>query len=393
MVAFWVSLACVLQIAESLIPHPLPGIRLGLANMVTLVVLVNVGFRTAVQVAILRTIVSSLILGTFMSPSFILSFSGALISALVMGFFYLLSTINQRLSFSLIGISILGALSHNLTQLNLAYLLLIKHRGMFMFLPWLSISAVVTGWITGLIASQVCRKLKSLPGEELTLKDIPEIASPLKAKFYSERKSFLHSLRPEIKIMGVIIFALTILFLKHFWFYLLIFASLLLTILLSKTSLRALFSRITQLSSFIFISFALPVLFHSGGKVLSHWGPLKITEEGLTTGGLFAFRIILLALIASLLMRTTSPEEMTLGLRRVLSPLKIFGLSGNKIARVVTLSWLWIPLFWEEARGAIRDSKIKEARKLRNLIPLLSDLLVTLFRRVEGRIKGACPHE
>jgi len=49
-VALLVSMACVLQISESLIPHPIPGLRLGLANMLTLVALVTLGFRYALQI-------------------------------------------------------------------------------------------------------------------------------------------------------------------------------------------------------------------------------------------------------------------------------------------------------------------------------------------------------
>ncbi|MGD8227690.1 MAG: Gx transporter family protein, partial [Desulfobacteraceae bacterium] len=134
-IALLVSLACVLQISESLIPHPIPGLRLGLANMLTLTALVTLGFRYALEIAILRTLLSSLIMGTFMSPAFILSFSGAVVSTLLMGFSYWLSTLHSRYRLSLIGISIIGAFSHNMVQLYLAYLILVKHGGIFVFLP------------------------------------------------------------------------------------------------------------------------------------------------------------------------------------------------------------------------------------------------------------------
>ncbi len=79
-IALLVSISCVLQISESLIPHPIPGLRLGLANMVGLIALVNLGFLSALEIAILRTILSSFIMGTFMSPNFIMIFSAAAIS-------------------------------------------------------------------------------------------------------------------------------------------------------------------------------------------------------------------------------------------------------------------------------------------------------------------------
>ena len=75
-IALLVAFACVLQIAESLIPHPIPGLRLGLANILTLTAMVTLGFGYALEVAILRTILSAFIMGTFMSPTFILKFFG-----------------------------------------------------------------------------------------------------------------------------------------------------------------------------------------------------------------------------------------------------------------------------------------------------------------------------
>jgi heptaprenyl diphosphate synthase len=67
-IAFLVACASVLQILESLIPNPIPGVRLGLANMITLVALVDLGVGAAVEIAVLRTVCSSFILGTFFHP-------------------------------------------------------------------------------------------------------------------------------------------------------------------------------------------------------------------------------------------------------------------------------------------------------------------------------------
>src|SRR4030042_1187275 len=138
--AFLVACASVLQIAESLFPHPIPGIRLGLANIMTLVALVSIGFGAALEIAVFRTVISSFILGTFLSPSFFLSFSGALMSALVMGLTYQLSFVNRKVYLSFVGISVAGSITHNLVQISLVYFILIRHTGIFYLLPWLGIS-------------------------------------------------------------------------------------------------------------------------------------------------------------------------------------------------------------------------------------------------------------
>jgi heptaprenyl diphosphate synthase len=164
-----IAVASTLQIVESLFPHPLPWLRLGLANMITLTSLVIFGYAVAIQVAVLRTILSSFLLGTFFTPGFFLSFSGALVSALVMGGVYSLGRIGKSnpspqylFGFSIIGVSILGAVSHNVTQLFLAYLFLIRHKGVFLTLPFLIVAAVVTGFITGYGANYLSREMRKI---------------------------------------------------------------------------------------------------------------------------------------------------------------------------------------------------------------------------------------
>jgi len=167
-----IALASALQIAESLFPHPLPWLRLGLANMITLTSLVIFGYAVAVRVAVLRTILSSFLLGTFFTPGFFLSFSGALMSALVMGGTYSTRKVAEgnpspryMFGFSIMGVSILGAVSHNLTQLFVAYLFLIRHRGVFLALPFLIVAGVVTGYITGYGANCLSREVGKIMAE------------------------------------------------------------------------------------------------------------------------------------------------------------------------------------------------------------------------------------
>jgi len=164
-----IAFASALQIGESLFPHPLPWLRLGLANMITLASLLIFGYAVALQVAMLRTILSSFLLGTFFTPAFFLSFSGSLVSALVMGGIYSLGEMGrenpfprQFLGFSVIGLSILGAVSHNITQLFIAYFFLIRHKGVFLILPFLIAAAVITGFITGYGANYLVSQMRKV---------------------------------------------------------------------------------------------------------------------------------------------------------------------------------------------------------------------------------------
>ncbi|MDD5595505.1 MAG: Gx transporter family protein, partial [Candidatus Omnitrophica bacterium] len=382
-IAMLVSLSCVLQISESLIPHPIPGLRLGLANCMTLIALVTLGFGPALEVAILRTILSSFIMGTFMSPTFILSFSGAFVSTLVMGLLYWLSGFHHHYRLSIVGISILSALSHNLVQLYLAYLILVRHKGIFVFLPWLCIGAVLMGWLTGVVAGNVCLKLKNQDALKLIIAKNPKEHSLLEFRHYFPGHSYIHRLRADLKIMGIFLLSFVVLIFANPWLYLALFLFLIVLTLASATPFSFLFFKMKKSVLLIFASFLFPLFFNSGKHILLNMVYFKLTSEGLTLGAIFALRVLFLIMISTLLVRTTSPQDLTRGLSKVLSPLRFMGISQQRTADILSLSWMAIPVFWEMARNAIRAADLKNIKSLRNLIPLLSEIIAYLYLETE----------
>ncbi|MDI9458639.1 Gx transporter family protein [Candidatus Darwinibacter acetoxidans] len=148
------GLALGLHIFEGLIPMPtdlvVPGFKLGLANIVTLYVVMNFGTRDAVTVSILRTVLGSLLSGTFMTVTFFFSFSGGLASAIVMGLLYRYAS----RFFSMLGISLVGAVTHNVAQLLVASWV-IQTVGIFAYLPYMLFFALPTGAFVGLVTGQV----------------------------------------------------------------------------------------------------------------------------------------------------------------------------------------------------------------------------------------------
>lgn len=155
--AILVALATVLHIVESLLPNPLPipGVKLGLSNIITLLGLIVFDFKTGLLIAFLRTVLGSLLGGTFLTAGFFLSFSGAMVSTCVMGLALYLCP-----GFSLIGVSVAGAAAHNLGQLAIAGLI-IEHTGIFFYLPVLLISAIPTGIITGMLLKLLLKHLNN----------------------------------------------------------------------------------------------------------------------------------------------------------------------------------------------------------------------------------------
>ena len=141
------ALAIGLHLIEAIIPSPLPGVKPGIANIVTLYVLYQYGFKTAAWVSLLRVFASSLLLGQFLAPSFMLSLTGALVSLSCLW-------LAQRLPtkyFSAISLSILAAFAHIAGQLLVVRFWLIPHTGIVYLIPIFGLAALVFGMINGLI--------------------------------------------------------------------------------------------------------------------------------------------------------------------------------------------------------------------------------------------------
>ena len=149
--------ALVLSIIESWIPVPVPvpGVKLGLANIIILITIIFLGFKDAVFVVVLRTVLTSIYAGG--PVLFMFSAAGGLLSTAVMAVLY------NRASriFGLIGISIAGALFHNAGQLLVA-MIVMDDTAVFYFMPVLAVSAVIMGSFTGLIVSYLSQKLERI---------------------------------------------------------------------------------------------------------------------------------------------------------------------------------------------------------------------------------------
>ena len=144
------AVAIILGYVESLIPvfAGIPGIKLGLANIVTIVVLCKLGLADAVLVSVLRIFLSSLLFGNF--TVMIYSLAGAAVSMLFMW-------ISVKIGFfSTTGTSILGGVGHNVGQLIVAYLV-IKNQNILIYAPVLLVSGTITGVLIGLAAVFVMR--------------------------------------------------------------------------------------------------------------------------------------------------------------------------------------------------------------------------------------------
>lgn len=160
-IAWLTALAVAVHVLESALPMPIPGVKPGLANVVTVAVLIRYGWRLAAWVTVLRVLVGSLLLGTFLSPTFVLSLGGGLAAALALGLARGLASRLPGRGFGPIGYSLLAAVAHMASQFGLAYVLFIRHEAMLVLLPVLLSFAVLSGIVNGIIAAAMLKRITS----------------------------------------------------------------------------------------------------------------------------------------------------------------------------------------------------------------------------------------
>ena len=144
--------AMVLSYVESLIPVPfaVPGIKIGLANIVALFLVMKLDWKAAGAVSLIRVVLSSLLFGNIASLAY--SLAGAFLSILAM------ALLKKSSIFSAVGISIAGAVFHNAGQI-LAAVIIMSSKEIIYWLPALIISGVVSGLAVGLAGAVLIKKI------------------------------------------------------------------------------------------------------------------------------------------------------------------------------------------------------------------------------------------
>ena len=150
------SVALILSVLETVVPRPLPWMKLGLGNLAVLLALLLYGGRAALAVSVVKLLVGSLITGSLAGPAFIIAGGAGLAS---LGSMCLAWRAVPRL-FSPVGLSILGAVVHQLAQLLLAFLY-IRQAGLWGFVPLALATGLVSGAVIGLLAHWTRQKLRA----------------------------------------------------------------------------------------------------------------------------------------------------------------------------------------------------------------------------------------
>lgn len=149
-----IGLAFIFSYLEAIIPIPvpIPGVKLGLANLVVIVGLYTIGIPGTIAVALIRIVLVGFTFGNV--SSMLYSLSGGIVSLILMIAFRKLNWFSQT------GVSIIGGIGHNIGQLMMAAFIT-ETAGVFYYLPFLMVAGVVSGAVIGLLGGLVTERILS----------------------------------------------------------------------------------------------------------------------------------------------------------------------------------------------------------------------------------------
>ena len=203
--------------------------------------------------------------------------------------------------------------------------------------------------------------------------------------------SIVHRLDARIKLVLVVAVIVLVFMVKTVIGYGVVFAFFLVTIILSRMSVKYVLRGLKPLWFILVFTFVVNTFFYSGGIELFNWWVIRITEEGLFNALRLGVRLVYLITATTLLTLTTSPIALTDGLESLLKPLKAIRFPVHELAMMMTIAMRFIPTLIEEtdkimkaqtARGAEFDSG-NVLKRARGMVPLLVPLFVSAFRRAD----------
>lgn len=218
---------------------------------------------------------------------------------------------------------------------------------------------------------------------------------------YYPADSILHRLDPRVKFIGTLVYIVSLFLFKN-WGYVLGTVFLASMILLSKVPFKFMVKGLKAIVVLLGITMFFNMVF-TPGEVLLKLGFIKITKEGLILAGRMGLRLVYLIIGSSLMTLTTTPNQLTDALERLMKPLNKIRVPVHEIAMMMSIALRFIPILLEEtdkimkaqiARGADFENG-SLIKKVKNMVPLLVPLFVSAFRRANDlalAMEARCYH-
>ena len=205
---------------------------------------------------------------------------------------------------------------------------------------------------------------------------------------YYQTESVIHRMDPRVKLGGTLLFIISLFFFKNFLGYVIAAMFLGTVIKLSKVPFKFMVRGMKTIMLLLLITVLFNLFLTPGTPIFTVW-KLTVTVEGVRMAASMAVRLSLLIIGSSLMTLTTTPNNLTDGMEKIMRPLKIFKVPVHEVAMMMSIALRFIPILLEEtdkimkaqiARGADFESGnlIKRAKAL---VPLLVPLFISAFRR------------
>ena len=219
---------------------------------------------------------------------------------------------------------------------------------------------------------------------------------------YYPADSILHKLDPRIKLVGTMVFIVSVFLFHTFPGYLVATVFLASMIALSKVPPKFMFKGLKAVFMLLMITVVFNIIL-TPGEILWKFGIIKVTKEGLSLAGKMAIRLVYLVTGSSVMTLTTTPNQLTDGLERLLRPLNKVRVPVHEVAMMMSIALRFIPILMEEtdkimkaqiARGADFESG-NIIQRTKNMIPLLVPLFISAFRRANDlamAMEARCYH-
>lgn len=205
---------------------------------------------------------------------------------------------------------------------------------------------------------------------------------------YYQTESVIHKLDPRVKLGGTLLYIISLFFFNNILGYLVAIVFLGIVIRLSHVPFKFMVRGMRAILFLMVITVVFNLFLTPGTEIVSFW-KLTITWEGLWTAGTIALRLALLVIGSSIMTLTTTPNNLTDGMEKMMRPLRIFKVPVHEVAMMMSIALRFIPILMEEtdkimkaqiARGADFESG-NIFKRAKALVPLLVPLFVSAFRR------------
>ena len=205
---------------------------------------------------------------------------------------------------------------------------------------------------------------------------------------YYQTESMIHRMDPRVKLGGTILFIISLFFFKNYAGYVIAALFLGMVIRLSKVPFKFMVKGMKTIVLLMLITVVFNLFLTPGTPLFTIW-KLTITQEGLKMAISMAIRLTLLIIGSSVMTLTTTPNNLTDGMEKMMGPLKVFKVPVHEVAMMMSIALRFIPILLEEtdkimkaqiARGADFESG-NIFKRAKAMVPLLVPLFISAFRR------------